>query len=65
MPVYSFRCTKCAREFDVNVPLSASDGLDPLCFEDGCDGKPTERLLRTGGFVLKGEGWARDGYSKR
>lgn len=30
-----------------------------------CNSASNERLISTGSFVLRGEGWAKDNYSKK
>ena len=62
MPIYEFECTKCHSKIEISCPISASDDLDPLCFAEGCDGEKTTRLMSCSSFVLKGTGWAKDGY---
>ena len=57
MPLYEFRCDRCDEVFEHLLRYSET-GLCPLC------NQPARRLLsRQTGFVLKGEGWARDGYA--
>lgn len=79
MPIYVFKCPKCAEEREVVRSFSAIE--DPeLCYclnapSPGTDGKtvvldatPMARIMYPGGstFHLKGGGWAKDGYrSKR
>ncbi len=60
MPIYAYKCKKCDEEFEEIQKISAS----PLKKHEDCGGK-LEKLLSLSSFQLKGEGWYRDGYSKR
>ena len=62
MPTYQFRCPKCRRE--IELQRSIKDESKPLCCEDSCGGIEMEQLISTTSFILSGNGWARDGYSK-
>jgi putative FmdB family regulatory protein len=73
MPRYDFKCQKCGYEFekeqgmnDPNPPcpkfrerLRDMDTMKE--FDDTCGGE-TEKLITRSSFVLKGDGWASDGY---
>tara|TARA_R110000824_G_scaffold244248_5_gene432996 strand:+ start:111 stop:296 length:186 start_codon:yes stop_codon:yes gene_type:complete len=58
MPLYDFKCTSCEHVFEIRQKYKDPS---PLCEE--CD-EPTERLISSTSFVLKGGGWYKDGYSK-
>jgi len=60
MPVYEFMCEVCGTRFD---KLQGYDAENPQCIEQGCTGH-TAKLISAPSFVLKGNGWYRDGYSK-
>ena len=60
MPIYAYKCKKCDEEFEEIQKISAA----PLKKHEDCGGK-LEKLLSLSSFQLKGEGWYRDGYSKR
>lgn len=60
MPIYAYKCKKCDEEFEEIQKISAA----PLKKHENCGGK-VEKLLSLPSFRLKGEGWYRDGYSKR
>jgi len=60
---YEYRCSKCSRLQEFDVPLSQEGEFEPLCCEAGCDGKPMARVISATSFALKGKGWAKDGYS--
>ena len=60
---YDWKCTKCSQELIVERKM-ADSSVPPTAEEAGqsdCEHSWT-RLLRTGGFVLQGSGWFKDGY---
>ena len=59
MPIYEYECTECDHRFDKLVKMGAED---PPCGECA---KPTRRLISAAAFVLKGGGWASEGYGQR
>ena len=77
MPTYTFKCLKCKHEFDkfqgMTEPnptcprmvygLQSDDPQGKLLepFDFPC-GSPTEKLITGSSFILKGDGWASDGY---
>jgi putative FmdB family regulatory protein len=59
MPTYEYRCNACGHELEAFQKIT-EDALRecPEC------GKPAlERLISGGNFVLKGQGWYKDGYN--
>ena len=58
MPLYDFKCIDCEYVFEIRQKY---DDPNPCC--EKCDGS-TERLITNTSFVLKGEGWYKDGYTK-
>ena len=60
MPIYGVHCEACGHEFE---SFQGMDALLPACPKCGSD--DTRKLVsRRTGFVLNGEGWAKDGYTK-
>lgn len=61
MATYAYVCDECNHEFECEHPMSKEPGADcPKC------GQHTlHRLISGGNFVLKGDGWAKDLYTKR
>ncbi len=63
MPLYEYQCRSCGHRVD---RLQSHDDPPPVC--STCDEKmPDEtpfmdRLISRSSFVLKGSGWAKDGY---
>jgi putative FmdB family regulatory protein len=76
MPFYDYQCQKCGHIFEV---FQHMDDPDPRCPSTGDihvpdwdfeqEGEPpvcgghSRRLISQTNFVLKGDGWAADGYS--
>jgi putative FmdB family regulatory protein len=63
MPIYEYLCPHCKRIQEIMHSIKES----PLIFCDVCEaGKSTYsvRLVGSSSFILKGSGWAKDGYSK-
>jgi len=60
MPTYSYECQVCQQEFDRVQKIS--DPPVKECDTPGCPGKPQRTIPASTSFVLKGNGWYRDGY---
>lgn len=62
MAIYDFECNECEEVHEENIPMSEAES--EMEFECEKCGKPTihKKLIGGAGFVLKGEGWAADGY---
>ena len=60
MPVYEYRCEKCAYEFDAEQKITDK----PLNKCPECNGK-VSRLISASSFALKGGGWYKDGYASK
>lgn len=62
MPVYDYECPKCGAKREIFKNLAE---LDDEEFCECNDKYPMERRVgNAGGFRLKGDGWAEDGYDK-
>ncbi len=69
MPIYEYKCLECGHEFEKLVKLNADN---PSCIQAlpsqenkvvvRCDGA-TKRIMSRSEFHLRGECWARDGYT--
>lgn len=58
---YEYICSKCDTVWDEEQRITDAPIDDcPICDGELC----VKRLLSSGAFVLKGAGWAADGYSK-
>jgi putative FmdB family regulatory protein len=53
MPIYEYRCTKCGHELEAIQKITE----EPLLKCPECKKKSLEKLISTGGFILKGEGF--------
>jgi putative FmdB family regulatory protein len=61
MPTYVYECIKCKERSEWNVPLSHRDNLHPKCKK--CKKFSMKIIIAPTSFILKGPGWAKDGYS--
>ena len=59
MPIYEYRCGECSHQFE---KLVRAQGTEAKCPE--CGSGQVTKLVSSGGFILKGGGWYKDGYSK-
>lgn len=61
MPIYEFKCKDCNNEFEI---LIMKQNLSKLkCSR--CNSTNIERKISLNSFSLKGNGWSKDGYSKK
>jgi len=60
MPTYCQRCKKCGHRFEVQLPMAQYSDPQPC---PKC-GATTVRVIAATTHVLKGGGWAKDGYQK-
>lgn len=58
MPMYEYGCTQCGKKTEIIQKFSDA----PLTLCPACGG-PVDRLISASGFVLKGGGWYKDGYT--
>ena len=59
MPIYTYRCEKCGKEMEVFQKFKARPSrVCPDC------SAYMERVVSKTTFILKGKGWAKDGYAK-
>ncbi len=67
MPSYNYSCPECGYEDEFIVPSHKSP--DPKCANKKCKKYDKVEMTRlfspTKNFILKGKGWASDGYSKK
>lgn len=59
MPTYEYECQKCHKHVELVQPMN--NRIPPICCEDGCSIEMTP-LISVSTFILKGYGWASDGY---
>lgn len=65
MPIYEFKCKECGHVFDKLMKHKDPAPQCPAVTEDEasdpCHGE-AERIISKTSFILKGTGWAKDGY---
>jgi len=59
MPLYEYSCSSCGHTWEENRSIDDP----PTQFCPRCRLKTAHRLISKSSFVLKGSGWARDGYT--
>ena len=59
MPTYEYACQSCEHEWEVVQKMSD----DPVRECPECKKEEAKRLIGRPSFILKGPGWADDGYS--
>ena len=59
MPLYDFKCNKCAHTFEEMVKFSEQNPSCPKCKE------ATEKQIGLSNFRLKGTGWYATDYKKK
>lgn len=57
---YDYFCASCDEQFEFEQSIKD----DPLSTCPKCHSQNVKRLISGGSFVLKGDGWAKDLYSK-
>ena len=60
MPIYSFLCKTCEHAWE--DLRNIGDDFPGACPD--CESPDTRKQLSLGSFILKGGGWANEGYSK-
>ena len=63
MPLYSYRCNQCGFVDEAFIDVKKRDKKWP-CEQEGCTGVMV-RELDAPSFQLKGDGWYKDGYTKK
>ena len=63
MPLYSYRCNQCGFVDEAFIDVKKRDKTWP-CEQDGCTGVMI-REMDAPSFQLKGDGWYKDGYTKK
>ena len=61
MPSYDYQCVHCEAMKTRQCKISERNDL-PLCDTPACNLSPMPKRIGAAGFLLKGEGWYRDGY---
>lgn len=61
MPIYEYVCKKCGHEMEAIQKHSD----EPLLKCPKCNKKALEKLISTGGFVLKGDGFYKRSFDSQ
>ena len=59
--IYEFRCEECNKIMSESLPITSRKEKTVCLF---C-GEVSKRIISKNSFILKGEGWAKDGYSRK
>ena len=60
--LYEYECLTCGKVFEVYQPIHDDKLFTYKCEECGSM-QPVRRIIGAPHFILKGCGWAKDGYS--
>lgn len=59
--LYDYKCKNCEEEFEIEHSIKD----DPKTVCPSCGEETLVRLISASNFILKGNGWYRDGYSSK
>ena len=62
MPIYQYKCSVCGAEAEVLQKMDAPAPFCSQCPEDAAQAPAMVKQVSRSSFVLKGGGWAADGY---
>jgi putative FmdB family regulatory protein len=63
MPTYVYKCVHCGHVDEVTYPITYDKPEWRWC-PNRCNRNSMKRIIAPTSFILKGPGWAKDGYSK-
>lgn len=65
MPVYVYECPRCGHDIELERRIRERK-TKTICPKLGCREMQIEmeRVVAPSSFILKGSGWAKDGYQK-
>lgn len=63
MPIFTYECQECGNVFDIFFKTNNINNKEEHCAE--CDSYDVIKYIGRSSFILKGSGWARDGYSSK
>ncbi len=61
MPLYEYGCSACGHVVELMQSASLAKAPDAC---EKCGASNMEKMLSRTSFILKGDGWYKDGYSK-
>lgn len=59
MPTYVYRCPACGKTEELVQKITEKQA--PMCPDEECKTR-MESVISATSFILKGSGWAKDGY---
>lgn len=59
MPIYEYECPNCNMIFDQISKIGEDTAICINC------NKPAKKIMSSSTFLLKGDGWAKDGYGPK
>ena len=62
MPIYEYRCPACSAVVEILQRMDASAPICAECSQDAPQAPAMVKQVSRSSFVLKGGGWASDGY---
>lgn len=62
MPIYIYECPKCKTQKEI---FHTSSGTGPITWWCNRCNVEAKRIIAPTNFVLKGDGWAKDNYTKK
>ena len=62
MPIYEFKCSACGAVAEVLQRMDAPAPICRECSQEATGGTRMVKQVSRSSFVLKGGGWASDGY---
>ena len=62
MPIYEYRCPACGAVVEILQRMNAPAPICVECSQDAAQAPAMVKQVSRSSFVLKGGGWASDGY---
>lgn len=57
--IYEYQCETCKYEFSIERRITEEESTTKC---PNCGSDKTQRLISNNYFILKGDGWGKDGY---
>jgi putative FmdB family regulatory protein len=61
MPTYEYECTSCKHCWEIDQSIKDN----PISECPKCKKETAKRLIGSTSFILSGQGWAKDNYTKK
>lgn len=65
MPIYDYKCPLCKNTLEIFQDFDDDSPVCKFCKKNKQEIKMEKQVSKNSTFILKGSGWARDGYTKR